>query len=64
VELEIPRDIAFRLTGHALGGAAGDRYRHGTQVLLRAADLVSGWLRSALNREPEPAGKVLAMRSA
>jgi integrase len=63
MELEVPRDIAFRLTGHAIGGAAGDRYRHGTQVLLRAADLVSGWLHAALERELEPAAKVLPMRA-
>ncbi len=63
MELEIPRDIAFRLTGHAIGGAAGDRYRHGTQVLLRAADLVSAWLAAALRGEPEPSAKVLPMRA-
>lgn len=62
-ELEVPSDIAFKLTGHAAGGAAGHRYRHATKVLLRAADLVSGWLSAALDREPEPGAKVLPMRA-
>jgi integrase len=62
-ELEIPRDIAFKLTGHAAGNAAGDRYRHATGVLLRAADLVSEWLRAALAGEEEPSAKVLPMRA-
>lgn len=47
-ELDVPADIAFKLTGHSAGGGAGHRYRHATGALLRAADLVSDWLRSAL----------------
>jgi integrase len=62
-ELEIPRDVAFRLTGHSGGSAAGDRYRHGTRILLRAADTVSGWLAAALEGESEPAAEVLHSRA-
>jgi len=62
-ELDIPRDVAFKLTGHAGGTAAGDRYRHGVKVLRRAADLVSGWLAAALQGESEPSAKVLPMRA-
>lgn len=62
-ELEIPRDVAFKLTGHAGGSAAGDRYRHGTKVLLRAADHVAGWLADALEGKAEPEAKVLRFKA-
>jgi integrase len=50
-ELEVPRDVRKRLMGHAIGRDAHDRYLHPVKVLLRAADLVSGELASALRGE-------------
>ena len=63
-ELGVDREVRKLLMGHAPGTDAHDRYTHRSRSLVAAADLVSGWLRAALDREPEPAGKVLTMRSA
>jgi integrase len=58
-ELGVPRDIRKLLTGHAPGGEAHDTYMHVTHEPLRQADRVSGWLRAALDREPEPSAEAL-----
>jgi integrase len=58
-ELDVDREVRKLLMGHAPGTDAHDRYTHRSRSLVAAADLVSGWLRAALDREPEPAGGVL-----
>jgi integrase len=58
-ELDVDREVRKLLMGHAPGTDAHDRYTHRSRSLVAAADLVSGWLRAALDREPEAAGAVL-----
>jgi integrase len=62
-ELGVDREVRKLLMGHAPGTDAHDRYTHRSRSLVAAADLVSGWLRAALDREPEPSAKVLSMRA-
>jgi hypothetical protein len=62
-ELGVDREVRKLLTGHAPGTDAHDRYTHRSRFLVAAADLVSGWLRAALDREPEPSARVLSMRA-
>lgn len=62
-ELDVDREVRKLLMGHAPGTDAHDRYTHRSRSLVAAADLVSGWLRAALDREPEPSAKVLPMRA-
>jgi integrase len=62
-ELGVDREVRKLLMGHAPGTDAHDRYTHRSRSLVAAADLVSGWLRAALERESEPSGKILAMRA-
>ncbi len=61
-ELGVDREVRKLLMGHAPGTDAHDRYTHRSQSLVAAADLVSGWLRAALDRGPEPSAKILPMR--
>ncbi|HBL26420.1 MAG TPA: hypothetical protein DD490_06260, partial [Acidobacteria bacterium] len=58
-ELEVPRDVRQLLMGHAVSRDAHDRYVHAIGVLLRAADLVSGELASALRGEEAPVSPLL-----
>jgi integrase len=62
-ELGVDREIRKLLMGHAPGTDAHDRYTHRSRSLVAAADLVSRWLRAALNCEPEPSAKVLPIRT-
>ncbi len=62
-ELDVDREVRKLLMGHAPGTDAHDRYTHRSRSLVTAADLVSGWLRAALDREPEPFAKILPMRA-
>jgi integrase len=62
-ELDVDREVRKLLMGHAPGTDAHDRYTHRSRSLIAAADLVSGWLRAALDREPEPSAKVLSIRA-
>ena len=62
-ELGVDREVRKLLMGHAPGTDAHDRYTHRSRSLTTAADLVSGWLRAALDREPEPSARVLPMRA-
>ncbi len=62
-ELGVDREVRKLLMGHAPGTDAHDRYTHRSHSLVAAADRVSGWLRAALDREPEPSAKVLPMRT-
>jgi len=61
-ELDVDREVRKLLMGHAPGTDAHDRYTHRSRSLVAAADLVSEWLRAALDREPEPAGQVIPLR--
>jgi integrase len=61
-ELDVDREVRKLLMGHAPGTDAHDRYTHRSRSLVAAADLVSGWLRAALDREPEPRSDVIEFR--
>jgi integrase len=56
-ELDVDREVRKLLMGHAPGTDAHDRYTHRSRSLVEAADRVSGWLRAALDRKPEPSAK-------
>jgi hypothetical protein len=62
-ELGLDREVRKLLMGYAPGTDAHDRYTHRSRSLVAAADLVSGWLRAALDHEPEPSARVLTMRA-
>jgi hypothetical protein len=55
-ELGVDREVRKLLMDHA---DAHDRYTHRNRSLVAAADLVSGWLHAALDRELEPSARVL-----
>jgi integrase len=61
-ELDVDREVRKLLMGHAPGTDAHDRYTHRSRSLVAAADLVSRWLRAALDREPEPRSDVIEFR--
>jgi integrase len=62
-ELGVDREVRKLLMGHAPGTDDHDRYTHRSRSLVAAADLVSGWLRAALDREPEPSARVPSIRA-